>query len=113
MTCWLFSSTPSSASSAEGFAPMSSRELLSNAILPVIFARHTDVLGTQSDLLAVGLVSDTVNFLNVVRIGENLVSGDNVLRQCQEIRNHATSESPDLVDNHVCDGVVWTRRLRG
>jgi len=51
----------------------------SDAVQPAIFAKRTDILGTESDLLAVSLVGDTVNDLDVVRVRENFVSGDYVL----------------------------------
>ena len=40
---------------------------------------HTDVLATNSDTGAVGLVDDTVNLLEVVRVGDDLVAGDDIL----------------------------------
>jgi hypothetical protein len=42
--------------------------------------KHTDVFGTDGDLLAVGLVDDAINLLQVVRVGDDLVTGDKVLR---------------------------------
>ena len=41
--------------------------------------RHTDVVTTNGDTGAVGLVDDTVNELEVVRVRDHLVSGDNIL----------------------------------
>lgn len=40
---------------------------------------RTDVVGTDGDLGAVGLVGDTVDLLEVVRVGDDLVAGDEVL----------------------------------
>lgn len=44
---------------------------------------HTDVVGTDGDTGAVGLVDDTVNELEVVRVRDHLVSGDNILGSSQ------------------------------
>lgn len=41
--------------------------------------RHTERLGTDGDLLAVGLVNGSVNLLEVVRVGDELVAGEDVL----------------------------------
>lgn len=41
--------------------------------------QHTEVLGTDGDSLAVGLVDGVVNLLKVVRVRDELVAGDNVL----------------------------------
>ena len=43
--------------------------------------RHTEGLTTDGDLLAVGLVDGTVNLLEIVRVGDELVTGDDVLRE--------------------------------
>jgi hypothetical protein len=40
---------------------------------------HTEGLATNGDLGAVGLVDDAVNLLDVVRVGDDLVVGDDVL----------------------------------
>lgn len=82
MTCWVASSAPSSPpSSAEGLAPMST--LRSGYHLLKFDFKPTNVVATNGDLLAVGLVCDTVDFLEVVRVGEDLVAGDNVLSRNQ------------------------------
>lgn len=39
-----------------------------------------DLDGTKGDVTAVGLVDDTVNFLEVEGVGDKLVTGDDVLR---------------------------------
>jgi hypothetical protein len=41
--------------------------------------KHTDVVTTNGDTGAVGLVDDTVNELEVVGVRDHLVSGDNIL----------------------------------
>lgn len=41
--------------------------------------RHTEGLTTDGDLLAVGLVDDIVDELDVVGVGDDLVVGDDVL----------------------------------
>jgi hypothetical protein len=41
--------------------------------------RHTDIVTTNGDAVAVGLVYDVVDKLEVVRVRDHLVSGDNVL----------------------------------
>ena len=43
-------------------------------------AKHTEGLTTDVDLLAVGLVDDTVNLLEIVRVGDDLVTGEDILR---------------------------------
>lgn len=55
---------------------------VSSAAGPVLLGipRLTNVLSTDGDLPAVGLVGDTVNLLEVVRVGDELVAGDDVLR---------------------------------
>lgn len=40
---------------------------------------HTEGLTTNADLLAVGLVDNTVDLLDVVGVGDDLVLGDDVL----------------------------------
>lgn len=40
---------------------------------------NVDVVNTDGDLLAVGLVSDAVDLLEVVRVGDDLVTGEGVL----------------------------------
>jgi hypothetical protein len=40
---------------------------------------RTEALASNADLLAVGLVDDTVNLLEVVRVGDDLVTGKDVL----------------------------------
>lgn len=43
-----------------------------------------DLNGTKGDVAAVGLVDDTVNLLEVERVGDELVTGDDILRgKCQ------------------------------
>ena len=41
--------------------------------------RHTDVVTTNGDTGAVGLVDDVIGDLEVVRVRDHLVSGDNIL----------------------------------
>jgi len=41
--------------------------------------RHTNVVVANGDSGAVGLISGAVNKLEVVRVGDELVAGDNVL----------------------------------
>jgi len=41
--------------------------------------RLTESLSTNADLLAVDFVDGTVDFLDVVRVGDDLVTGDDVL----------------------------------
>lgn len=50
-----------------------SRKLLRNR------GRHTDVVTTNGDTGAVSLVDDVVGDLEVVRVRDHLVSGDNIL----------------------------------
>lgn len=38
-----------------------------------------DVLAADADLLAVGFVDDTVDFFQPVRVGDDLVAGDEIL----------------------------------
>jgi acyl dehydratase len=40
---------------------------------------RTEALAANADLLAVGLICDTVDFLEVVRVGDDLVVGEDVL----------------------------------
>lgn len=42
-------------------------------------ATHTDVVVANGDLLAVGLVDGAVNLLQVVGVGDQLITGDDVL----------------------------------
>lgn len=48
---------------------------------PFLGAEHTERLTTDGDLLAVGLIDDTVDLLEVVGVGDDLVVGDDVLEQ--------------------------------
>ena len=41
---------------------------------------HTEALASNGDLLAVGLVDDAVNLLEVIRVGDDLVAGEQVLK---------------------------------
>jgi len=45
---------------------------------------HTDVIVSDGDLPAVGLVSNTVDLLDVVGVGEELVASDDVLFQISQ-----------------------------
>lgn len=49
----------------------------------VVSLARTESLASDSDLGAVGLVGDAVNLLEVVRVGDDLVTGDDVLEACQ------------------------------
>lgn len=40
---------------------------------------NVDCLTTDGDLLAIGLVDDAVDLFEVVRVGDDLVAGDDVL----------------------------------
>lgn len=44
---------------------------------------NVDVVASDGDLLAVGLVDSAVDFLEVVGVGDDLVAGDEVLRTCR------------------------------
>ena len=50
---------------------------------------NVDVVNTDGDLLAVGLVGDAVDLLEVVRVGDDLVAGEGVLSEGQRKRPHA------------------------
>jgi hypothetical protein len=41
---------------------------------------RTERLSSNGDLLAVGLVGNAVDLLKVVRVGDDLVVGENILR---------------------------------
>ena len=41
---------------------------------------RTELLASNSDLAAVGLVGDAVNLLDVVRVGDDLIVGDKILQ---------------------------------
>ena len=74
--------------------------------------KRTEGLATNGDLGAVGLVGDAVNLLEVVRVGDDLVTGDNVLgtelaRRCgvgQRVQGGAeqggAGAGAHLVDDH-------------
>lgn len=49
----------------------------------VVSLARTESLASDSDLGAVGLVGDAVNLLEVVRVGDDLVTGEDVLGTCQ------------------------------
>lgn len=51
---------------------------------------NVDVVNTDGDLLAVGLVSDAVDLLEVVRVGDDLVTGEGVLWQGQRKSSHGS-----------------------
>jgi len=75
------SSTPSSASSAEAFAPVS--RLLSASFLirdRGMWELRTDLDGSKGDHGTVDFVDGSIDFLKVVRVGDDLVTSDNVLR---------------------------------
>jgi hypothetical protein len=81
MTCSAESSAPSSCSSAEAFAPVSVTRSVYIALGWLRGAgQRTERLSTNGDLLAVGLVGNAVDLLEVVRVGDDLVVGDDVLR---------------------------------
>ena len=42
-------------------------------------AGRTYVLSTNRDLLAIGLVDDPIDFLDIVRVGQNFVTGYKIL----------------------------------
>lgn len=39
----------------------------------------TDVLSADGDLLAVGLICDAIDLLEIVRVGDDLITGDQIL----------------------------------
>lgn len=43
--------------------------------------RHTDVDSALSDHGAVGLVNDAIDLLEVVGVGDDLVTGEDILKQ--------------------------------
>lgn len=85
LTLTVVSSTPSSASSAEALAPISEqndvrlRPHVHVSSLSCFWAQLTDFDGALSDHGAVGLVDDAIDLLEVVRVRDDLVVGDNVL----------------------------------
>jgi hypothetical protein len=82
MTVCAWSSVPSSASSADGLAPISTRisqTAPGNHTCKSVRGR-TDVVVADGDLLAVGLVGYAINLLEIVRVGDDLVAGDEVLK---------------------------------
>jgi hypothetical protein len=83
MTCSSWSSAPSSCSSAEAFAPVSVVRSVEIALcwLQRGAEKRTKRLSTNGDLPAVGFVGNAVNLLEVVRVGDDLVVGDDVLQQ--------------------------------
>jgi len=63
-------------------------------------AANVEALASDGDLLAVGLVDGAVDFLEVVRVGDQLIAGDDVLRLGQSRRTSAryhrmSWQSPD------------------
>jgi hypothetical protein len=83
-TCAAASSVPSSASSAEALAPMSTLAVSGLTRRGVSAGGgRTNVTDANGDLPAVGLVGDTIDLFQVVRVGDDLVTGDDVLRQRQ------------------------------
>lgn len=52
---------------------------------------RTNVVGADGDLLAVGLVGNAVDLLEVVRVGDDLVAGEGVLRAESVSLRHRTS----------------------
>ena len=59
------------------------RGVVVGAFITAILGRrvraNVDVLATDGDLSAVGLVGDAVDFLEVVGVGDQLIAGDDVL----------------------------------
>jgi hypothetical protein len=82
ITVWAWSSVPSSSPpSAEALAPMS----VHLGQYPAIYRgrkrdERTNVVHAQGDLLAVGFVDGAIDLLQVVRVGDDLVIGDEVLQ---------------------------------
>ena len=58
-------------------------------------------LTTNGDLGAVGLVDDTVNLLEVVRVGDELVTGDDVLYKSDQpdVRAQTQSAPPSVAQS--------------
>ena len=77
-------------------------------------------LTTNGDLGAVGLVDDTVNLLEVVRVGDELVTGDDVLYKSDQpdVRAQTQSAPPSVAQSRGkrrdsrCRSACW-RYFRG
>lgn len=82
--CSAWSAEPSSASSAEALAPVSVRSVVSYRAVWKGLRGHmrTEALASNRDHLAVGLVGDAVDLLEVVRVGDDLVIGEDILDTC-------------------------------
>ena len=68
-------------------------------------AKHTEGLTTDGDLLAVGLVDDVVDQLEVVGVGDDLVVGDDVLKT-------SVSKRWPAEDFAIC-GICWRQKKAG
>lgn len=64
--------------------------------------RRTERLGSDSDLLAVGLVNGTVNLGEVVRVGDELVTGDKVLCEMIVSSRRQRRSRAFIGDGHYC-----------
>jgi hypothetical protein len=77
-------------------------------------AKPTKRLAADSDLGAVGLVDDTVNLLEVVRVGDDLVTGEDilgaVLALCKRRDGAAASCAQSMVKPEGEGGVVAQAR---
>ena len=69
---------------------------------------HTDVLATNSDTGAVGLVDDAVNLLEVVGVRDDLVTGEDVLEKGQ----YSASSRENVLSSYA-QSMVKARREGG
>ena len=69
-------------------------------------------LTTDGDLAAVGLVGDTVNLSEVVRVGDELVAGDDVLRRGGQSGVRAATQSTPPPSVAGSRGVARDSRCR-
>ena len=96
-----------------------------DALLSLLSGRigaDVDVVAANADLLAVALVRDAVDLLEVVRVRDDLVAGDDVLadrghsvlakRHSGTIRSHFLTSKAHYwtyrVDNHFEYGSAWS-----
>lgn len=57
---------------------------------------HTNVIVSDGDLPAVGLVCDTLDLLEVVGVGKELVASDDVLLESADAVKNAIEYAPTL-----------------
>jgi hypothetical protein len=103
------SSTPSSASSADALAPVSSKWVSFQTLSPRISGTPllTNIDSTKGNHGTIDFVDDTIDLLHVVTVGHEFVAGNDILKRAQISVKYALKGI--LIEDlgNACDKSRW------